>query len=307
MTGLMAVFWKELSDHFSGWKFLILFLLVYAAGIAAIYVAAQYIRSEVDATTQFIFLRLFTTSGGQLTSFLFFMSLFIPIIGIVLGFDSINSERASGTLSRLLSQPLYRDSVINGKFLAGLVTLMILVVSIIAVVAGLGLRMLGVPPSSEETLRLLSFIFLSIVYGAFWMSLAILFSVLFERVATSVLASIALWLFLVLFLFFGIAGVIAGGIVPIDQTSSSEMIVKYSETVTMINRISPIFLYQEAVIVLLLPSTMAGIGPLALPSPLPFEQSLLLVWPHMVSLIAAAAICFAISYIKFMRQEIRAT
>ena len=39
---------------------------------------------------------------------------------------------------------------------------------------------------------------------------------------------------------------------------------------------------------------------------LPFGQSLLLVWPHLVCMVALTAVCFAVSYIGFMRQEIRA-
>ncbi|MBL7210054.1 MAG: ABC transporter permease [Dehalococcoidia bacterium] len=308
MSGLMAVFRKELADHFSSKRFIILSLLIYFAGIATIYVAAQNIRSEVTETTQFIFLRLFT-AGGEITSFLFFVCLLLPIVGIALGFDAINSERMSGNLSRLLSQPLYRDSVINGKFLAGLFTLAILVVSIVAIVAGLGLRMIGVPPSAEEVLRLFAFIFVSIIYGAFWMALAVLFSVFFNRVATSVLASIGLWFFIFIFLLFGIAGPIADGIIPIDQNSTQQLLMRHYELQTMINRGSPIFLYQEAVVVLLLPRTMAGFGvlPVDLPFPLSFGQSLLLVWPQITSLIALTALCFAVSYTKFMREEIRST
>src|SRR4030065_204390 len=199
MSGLMAIFWKELADHFNSKRFIILSLLIYLAGIATIYVAAQNIRTGITETTEFIFLRLFIVSGETLPfSLPFFLSLFIPIVGIALGFDAINSERASGNLSRILSQPLYRDSVINGKFLAGLVTLAILVVSIVILVAGMGLRMIGVPPTAEEILRLFAFIIVSIIYGAFWMSLAVLFSVFFGRPAPSHLASIALWIFLFL-------------------------------------------------------------------------------------------------------------
>ena len=39
--------------------------------------------------------------------------------------------------------------------------------------------------------------------------------------------------------------------------------------------------------------------------PLPLGQSLLVVWPQLTGLIAATVICFAISYIMFMRREIR--
>ena len=44
----------------------------------------------------------------------------------------------------------------------------------------------------------------------------------------------------------------------------------------------------------------------AIDAPLPFGQSLLLIWPHLVVMIALAAAGFAIAYVSFMRQEIRA-
>jgi len=316
---MYALFRKELADHLVSRRFLILFILVLLAAISATYIAFQYIRSVVTPDTEFIFLKLFTTSGGTLPSFLFFLSLFIPIIGISLGFDSINSERASGNLSRLLSQPIYRDSVINGKFLAGLAILAIIIVSIIAIVAGLGLRFIGVPPSSEEVLRLIVFAVISIIYGAFWMALAVLFSVFFNRAATSMLASVGLWIFFFFFMSM-IAGAIANAQIPIDQNSTLDMITKNAEIQGIIARISPCTLYTEATAVLLAPDLLTPelLGSPILTfmlistytagrmlSPLPFSQSLLLVWPQLVSIIALATICFAASYIRFMKEEIR--
>ena len=319
---MYAVFRKELADHLASKRFGILFILVLLAAIFATYVAFQNIRGEVIPTTEFIFLKLFTTSVKGwpflLPPFLFFISLFIPIIGIALGFDAINSERASGNLSRLLSQPIYRDSVINGKFLAGLAVLSIMVVSVIAIVAGSGLRIIGVPPCSEEVLRLLVFVVISIIYGAFWMALATLFSILFKSAATSMLASIGLWIFLFFFMsvFPIIPGAIANTSVPIDQNSSLEMISKNVEIHGIISRISPSTLYGEAIASILSIPALGSSSFLALMmisafaagrmlTPLPFSQSLLLVWPQVVSIIALAAICFAISYIRFMKEEIR--
>jgi ABC-2 type transport system permease protein len=316
MSGLIAVFWKELADHFTSKRFIILFLLVYLAGIATIYVAAQSIRTGVTDTTEFVFLRLFIVSGENLPfNFPFFLSLFIPIVGIALGFDAINSERNSGNLSRVLSQPVYRDSVINGKFLAGLFTLSTLVVSIVVVVGGMGLRMIGVPPTAEEVLRLFAFIFLSIVYGAFWMSLAVLFSILFRRTATSALASIALWIFLFFFVSM-IAGYIANASVPITQNSSADLLAQNDNLYRMISRVSPGTLYGESVRVLLMPEMGNASSTLMLisiytaglvPGSLSLDQSLIVVWPQIIGLIALTVICFAISYIRFMREEIRAT
>ena len=109
-------------------------------------------------------------------------------MGIALGFDAINSEKNTGTMSRLVSQPVYRDSVINGKFLAGMATLVIMMTSMILLVSGLAINWLGIFPSSEEVIRLIGFMILSVIYGSFWLGLAILFSIFLQRTATSALA-----------------------------------------------------------------------------------------------------------------------
>jgi ABC-2 type transport system permease protein len=310
---MIAVFRKELADHLVSRRFLILFTLVLLAAIFATYIATRTIRGAVTIDTEFVFLTIFTTSGEALPSFTFFLSLFIPIVSIALGFDAINSERNSGNLSRLLSQPVYRDAVINGKSLAGLAVLAIIIVSVIALVAGLGLRIVGVPPGSGEALRLIVFALISIIYGAFWMALAVLFSILFKSATTSMLASIGLWIFFFFFMSM-IAGSIANAWVPIDQTSTLEMVARNAEIQGTIARISPRTLYEEATIALLVPEVgslnlallMSAIVGGRMLTPLPFSQSLLLVWPQVVSIIALAAICFAVSYARFMREEIRA-
>ena len=54
---------------------------------------------------------------------------------------------------------------------------------------------------------------------------------------------------------------------------------------------------------LLLPSQMEGAIPGA---PLPLAQSVLLAWPQITGLIAATILLFALAYVLFQRQEIRA-
>ena len=325
MSGLMAVFWKELADHFTSKRFIILSLLVYVAGIITILLAAQNIRSMAagDTSTVFIllflsapeeFLRFFLSSFNLFISpFTFLFMLLIPFIGISFGIDSINTERTSGNLSRLLSQPIYRDAVINGKFLAGLIAMSILIVSIVILVAGMGLRMIGVPPTADEILRLFAFMFVSIIYGAFWMSIAVLFSVLFKNTTTSVLISVVLWIFFFVFSFFKIGQPIAGLIVPIDQSSSIDTLSQFEATYRLISRVSPFYIYGEAVQILLMPFiTTANIATMLASSigtvnPLSLGRSLLIVWPQLATLIGLTALCFAGSYIRFMREEIRST
>jgi len=309
---MYAIFRKELADHISSKRFIILFLLVFLSAMFAIYIAIQTIRSVVGPTTEFIFLKLFTTSGENLPSFLFFLSLFIPIVGIALGFDAVNNERSSGNLSRLMSQPIYRDSVINGKFIAGLTVLGMMILGVVLMVGGLGLRIVGVPPSGEEVVRVLAFVAVSIVYGGFWMALAVLFSVVFKRTATSMLASLAVWIFFFFFLTV-IVGAVASAVAPVDANSSIEMIVRNASLEGALARISPCTLYGEAIVALLTPE-VGSVNPTLLvlssysgrmANPLPLMDSLLLIWPQIVTIIALCAICFAASYIRFMREEVR--
>jgi len=291
MQGMITVFWKELSDHFTSWRFIILFTIVFAVGVVSIYIDAQYIRQSV-METRFVFLQLYTTSGQAQPLFILFIVFFMPIVGIMLGFDAINSERSSGTLSRLLSQPIYRDAVVNGKFLAGVVTMAVMITGIVLLVGGMGLRMIGVPPSSEEVIRLIVFLAMSIVYGAFWLGLGILFSIFFHRVATSALASIALWMF---FGFMGFMSVFPG-------------LVQLGQAGLKIVQVSPVALFWQVAVLILVPNARSfGGGLLLAPSPLSLGQSLLSVWPHLVSIIVLTVVCFAVSYIRFMREEIRST
>ena len=311
---MRAVFWKELADYFGSWRFLIIFAVICFAALSATYTAAQTTVGNVAQTpTEYVFLRLFTTSGKTLPSFIFFLSFFGPLIGIIFGFDAINSERSRGTLSRVLSQPLFRDSVINGKFLAGLTAVAIILVSIILIVSGLGLRMIGVAPGLGEIARLVVFFFVSLLYVGFWLGLGILFSVLFKRAITSVLATIAIWIFFALFISM-IAGVVSDWVAPVEQQSEAAAVLEHERVKDTVMRISPTTLFEEATETVLNPGkrTLRGIVLVSevqgmIPGPLSLGQSLVLVWPHLVALIALTLVCFAISYVRFMREEIRAT
>ncbi|MDP2931040.1 MAG: ABC transporter permease subunit [Chloroflexota bacterium] len=318
MRGLMTVFRKELADSFTSWRFIILFAMVFLGGLFTLYVDNQNMRGEMSGTTEFVFLNLYTTSDPNLPGMLQFLNLiaifFVPIVGIALGFDAINEERNTGTMSRLLSQPIYRDAVINGKFLSGVVTIAIMMTSIVVIVAGAGLSMIGVPPGPEEINRLIFYLAITIFYGAFWLGLSILFSIFFRRVATSVLASLAIWIFLFFFMPM-IAGIVANGMVPVDQNSTTQVLLKNLGVQSTVLQFSPVRLYQEAVSVLLVPGArtlgqtiqiLGSGGAGLLPTPLSLGQSLLIVWPNLVSIVALTTILLAISYARFMREEIRA-
>lgn len=319
LRGIFTIFRKEMEDHFSSTRFLLISALIVMVGVIIASMVGMSIQEELKgmAKPTLIFLLLFTATG-KLFSFVQFIGFFGPLIGIILGFDSINRERVSRTLSKLVSQPIYRDSIINAKFLTGVVTIAIVLVAIVLIISGLGLRMIGVVPGSEEMLRLLIYLIISILYIALWLGISILFSVIFRSTATSALASLAVWIFFSFFVSLG-AGVLADAIAPIPQSGTQvnpEVILKHERIQRIASSFSPMTLYSEATNTILDPmrKTTRGLilmGPLErlsltrFQNPLPLLQSMIIVLPHLISIVALTFLCFGICYYIFMRQEIR--
>lgn len=310
MTDIVRPFWimvqKEISDHVRSWKFIILVALILLTTIGSLFTVLSIIRgnaANISSDNTFLFLNLFTTSDGSLPPFITLIGFLGPLLGIALGFDVINSERNRGTLSRVISQPIPRDHFINSKFVGALAVICVLVFSLGFLVMGLGIISIGIPPTPDEFLRIIIFLLLSCVYIAFWLNLGIVFSTTFRQSSTSALSCLAIWLFFTAF--YSMLVQILANAVYRDPYSIKVLTL-------ILSRLSPNYLYSELTTILLTPS-IRSLGALsieqiygAIPSSLPLGQSLLLIWPHITGLIAASIICFGISYIFFMRQEIRA-
>jgi ABC-2 type transport system permease protein len=251
-------------------------------------------------------LRLFTTAREPLPSFVAFLSFLVPLMAIGLGFDAVNGEHNRRTLSRILSQPIYRDALLFGKFLAALATLAISLIALWLLVIGLGLVLLGVPPGGEEMLRSLVFLGVTIVYAGVWLVLAMLASIVFRSAATAALVTLGLWLFLTVIwpsLAPGVIDLVAPGADDATRLLGGQML----------SRLSPATLYGESVLALLHPTTRT-LGPVYLSqlqgavmgAPLPFGESVLIAWPQIVGLVAATILLFVAGYVVFQRQEVRA-
>lgn len=310
--GWRVVATKELADHLYSGRFVVLLGVLGIATAAAVFAASGGIREVAqdaeDVTA--LFLKLFTVTTDPVPfPLIIFVSLLAPLLGIMFGFDSVNGERAQGTLPRLLSQPIHRDEVILGKFVAGIGVISIMLTALVMFVAGIGIFRLGVTPTLAEVSRLIVWLAFAIVYVALWQGLATLVSVRTNRAATSALIPVGIWLVLALFgsfLFSAVAGVIS----PDDGSPGAAL--SNAETEHLISQISPINLFQEGSTVLLDPEVRTtGLLTLeqvdrAIVSELNLAQSLGVVWPQMVVLFAMTAALFAIAYVSFMRQEVRA-
>lgn len=309
MTGVRAVFRKEMADHLGSRRFAVIAAIVVLASLAASLSAVES-PGVLMAERQYLFLSLLTESGGALPSFLYFITFLAPLLGIILGFDAINGERQRGTLSLLVSQPIYRDSVINGKFLAALATAGVMTAAILALIGGVSIGRLGIVPNTAEIARSAVFFLASMLYISFWLSLAILFSILFDKTSTSALAALGVWIVLGFFIHM-IAGIIADQIVPLGADSTPQELIRHEELRIAIMRFSPAYLLQEVSLAMLNPAVRI-LGPLLpdrlqgfIPSPLSLGQSLMVIWPQLTVLAALSIVCFGVSYVAFMRREIR--
>jgi len=183
----------------------------------------------------------------------------------------------------------------------------------VAAVAAFALIRMGIVPKPNEILRVVLWLLLTFVYVSLWLAFGMLLSVVVRRAATSALIGFGAWLLLT---FFGglIVSLLSG--VFTSTASSAEQQLSNIGVQETLNRLLPDTLYREASLVLLnpqvttvsTPATIAGYAQAQqrIPSLLSLDQSFILVWPQVVALVALTTACFALAYVLFMRQEVRA-
>jgi ABC-2 type transport system permease protein len=313
--GLGPVVLKELADHFDSVRVLLLSLLMVLAAAVPLYGAITSLR-DTTAEDPFLFLKLFNP-GGQTISIVAILGFVIPVMAIGLGFDSVNGEHNRRTLSRILAQPIYRDALLVGKFLAAIIVLAVNLVCLCLLAVGLGLLILGVPPSGDEFARSVVFLVIAIAYAGVWLAMAMLFSVLFRSPATAALVALGVWLFVAL-LWPMLSALLAQLISPPDIRYALQLGILDPQTAgwqQALARLSPNQLFEEAARSILTPTT-ASLGPLldqirqmrgeVIGAALPLKESLMIAWPQVVGLIAGAIMLFVATYVVFQRQEVRA-
>jgi len=309
-TGLGAVVLKELADHLTSVRMRILEILMLLAALGAVYTATQEIRKTIGEDP-FVFLKLFTTAQEPLPAFAAFLGFLIPLTAIALGFDAVNGEYNRRTMSLVLSQPIYRDALLLGKFLAGIGTIAITLTALWVLLTGLGLWFLGVAPSTEEVGRALLFLFATLAYAGVWLALAILFSAHFRQPATSALAALSVWLLFTVFWTI-VTDLFAKGLYRADPNDPIAQLAQ-ARIGLFVSRLSPNTLYAELLVAFLNPQ-VRSLGPIlvtqlegaVMGTPLPLFQSFLIAWPQIVALVGTVIALFIGAYVIFQRQEVRA-
>ena len=247
-----------------------------------------------------------------------FAALLVPLVGIAFGFDGINCERAQGTLSRLLAQPIHRDDVINGKFAAGIAVIALMLAALVVLVDGARDRAAGDHPRArgarpgrrvaarDDPLRVVLARVRAAAVGRHP-----------RRRPSPALVGFGSWLGLILFgqfLLPLIAELAVPGQRPRHSPTTTSRRPRRSSCSCGSRRPS---LYQDIVTRahepddqdgarLRQPRPVRSATQEQLPTLLSLDQSMLLVWPQIVVLTALTVAMFALAYVLFLRQEVRA-
>lgn len=319
---------KEVRDHVTSSRFLaLLFLLLTFCGVYLLRETGSYLEEfgKYASNTGYplfylpysvnIFEGIRGALGGS--------SIFGSIIAIALGFDLITKEKESGSIKTILSVPVYRDEIINGKALGGIIVIAI-ATTILFTFALAILLLHSIVPGIPELGYLFVFWIFTVLFlsGIFIMSLmmstfakksgmALIFSLLALLLLTGVISTVGDYT----------ADVIAGPDpaleyenidnadyetlheISADYYEKKEAILQFS-TYLAINvnyaRLSRVFLRPQDSKVT--DSDDEERNDRTLP---PVGEVLAPMWGYILFLVAYPAVFFGIAYVKFMRMDMR--
>ena len=353
MSGIFVVAKKEFLDHVMGKKFLVILAILMIISLLAMHQGVESYNKQLDSYKERT-AEIEEHPEGMLPgwmpekpSILFvfqMMSMLFGILGAILaiaiGFNLISGEKESGSLKSLLSHPVFRDTIINGKALGGMGALgfAMLVMTLLSI--GI-LMMLGIMPTGDEFVRILVFMGFTLLFMFSFFAIALMCSTIAKNSTRAI--TYTLVIFIVISFVMPIAGTFAGmqlaGDMPefrgmarqeinesediskeeqieeeerIQEERQKEMqeywekVMRVQEMFSIADPKSNFERVSAAVLDPTFESFRGFFGPRTEP---PAETSILeamgMVWKNFLVLLVFPVVMFAIAYVKFMRMDIR--
>ncbi|MBP2134531.1 ABC-2 type transport system permease protein [Methanomicrobium sp. W14] len=337
---LFIVAEKEFFDQISGKKFLALFfMMLVLAGVSVIseynsyesemeayansgssyideYGTAHYGGATYNPSVVNIYHGIVSGLSGYI---------FGPLIAITAGFDLITRERRSNSIKSILSHPVYRDELINGKALGGIAALGTATVCLFLIVTA-ALLIMSVVPSGSDIFSIILLFAFTVLYLTCIFTLALMVSSLSKNSGSSLIYS------LILFIVFSYIATIAAPIVtdlvvgpePGNFDSGSSV---FSDSGDLSSYYSNRDTVESTVEYFSIKNNYYCIGT-ALTQPsffwafkgkgdgasgfydyskmgVDFWDILSKLWGNIIFLIAYPVVFFGIAYVKFMRMDLR--
>lgn len=330
MGDIWTVGRKKLEDTFSSRKFLLIFGLFVLMSMASVYTGFQGYEQQMDqfhsgnsygpAPEKPSLIDVFQPMVG------FNLPLAAAVLALMLSYSSISREREEGTIELLLSYPLYRDEVINGKFVAGLFTVSLALLIAFIASSGLAIYLTGMVPTLQEVFRLMFMWQGSVVYMGFFFGIGTLFSTVFRSSRRSLIAGMVVLLLFIATPFLAtiassfiypmdvdretisgkgaVSGSASGGMIVEQQYDSAadrrrDIRQKREAFQDQVSRISPSGSYRNFVTTMLGTDyeSESGLKP-------GVWESLSSAIGYLVFLLSETMLVFAASYAVFMRQDL---
>ncbi len=201
---LITVAKKELFDHLKSRKFLLIFgILLVVAIVGMIGGITEYNKaldrynehqSAIDSPlSSYIAEKPSILSVfASVATYLVFVG---AILGIAMGFDLVSKEKESKSLKILLSHPVYRDEVINGKALGGITALSgaLFVVLFIALAT---LLVYGIVPDGSELVLIGIFAAVSFLLIFSYFAIALFMSTIMDESGEALIYTIIVFILL---------------------------------------------------------------------------------------------------------------
>ncbi len=256
------------------------------------------------------------------------------ILAIILGYNAVSGERERGNLKLLLSYPLYREDVINGKFIGkiGVLVLTLIITSIMSISVAL---MMGMNFTWPDFVAIMVLMVVSIVYLVTFLGISIFFSTISRDGARSMLNSFMFWIISAMVIT-SFSGVIANAIVPVDDPeyydfNGKTIVIKneksfkpasVSEGENTYDKLQKRWKIQNMIESLVSPtqnyeqiaravlgddgmSSMMGSSSVSPQSELSMSEILLGKIGNIITMLVWAIVSLVATYVFFMRQDVR--
>ncbi len=307
MNPAMNIALKELYTSVKSKRFIVMMAFYFLIFGIAVYSTKDYLIQMGVPTVKSNELFMWGVSGyTYMTPFamLFMINMTIitiigAVLGAALGADAINREVETGTAKVLLGHPIYRDEVINGKFLGMGILIVIVNLLVYAMIIAVML-IFGIPLDGDSLIRGFLGVAVTILYTLTFLSIGVFFSTLFKKPETSMLAAVGLTIFMTVF--YGIvASIIASKLVgpaPPWGTSSYEAWQEARRLwMARLHLINPAHHYVQMV------SYIFG-GDRFVNYYIPLGDSFTYGFNNLAILLVMLFLPFAFAYVRFMTRDI---
>ena len=193
---------KEFRDNLNSKRFIILFgLLMLLSIIGAVSGISDY-NSSLDSYNSNLKqassmpggMRIFVDMPSILSifsSYGTYIATFGILLAVSMGFDLISREKEEGTLKILLTHPVFRDQVINGKILGSAAMMIVVLLSTFLAIVAIML-FFGIVPAGDDLVRLATFFVAVMLFLLALLAIAVMASTLSKNSSMAMMIAIAI-------------------------------------------------------------------------------------------------------------------